>query len=129
MTRLDAGRLKNRGSIPVRAKELESSPKRPDRPWYPASLHNPKLPQILSQWLKRPGREVDQSLPSNSEVMNAWKHSLFPPTLSSPANNQILPFRSTAFYRQFASFSIITTEVPRLHELLCISWILYDIRV
>jgi len=32
------------------------------------------VPGALSQGVKRPGRKADHSLPSSTEVMNAWRY-------------------------------------------------------
>jgi hypothetical protein len=37
---------------------------------------------FLEVEVKRPGRETDHSLPSNTEVKNAWSHTPFPHTSS-----------------------------------------------
>jgi hypothetical protein len=38
-----------------------------------------QIPKALSSGSKRPGHEVDHSLPSSAEVKNAWIYTLIPP--------------------------------------------------
>jgi hypothetical protein len=69
VTSLRAGLPRNRGSIPGRSKRFFSSPQRPDRLWDPHTQPSIQCVQgALSQEVKRPGPETDQSPPSSFEV-------------------------------------------------------------
>jgi hypothetical protein len=57
-------------TIPCRGKKFFSSPQRPDRLWGSHSLLYNGYRGALSPWVKRSGREADQSPPSSAEVEN-----------------------------------------------------------
>jgi hypothetical protein len=61
---MDRG-MEERVLIPGRGKIFFCTPQRPDRIWGP--------PSLLALWpgIKPPGREADQSPPSNAEVGNS----------------------------------------------------------
>ena len=67
MTRLPAGLPKNRGSI------LDSGKRFFLRP---TQLLPSGYPWALSAGAKYPGREVNHSLASSAEVLNAWGYTL-----------------------------------------------------
>jgi hypothetical protein len=70
VTKLPAGRPKNRGSITGMGKMFISSPKTgcgAHQAFYQMGTMDPPLPGR-----KRPGREVDSSPPSTAEVTNDW---------------------------------------------------------
>jgi hypothetical protein len=64
-----------RGLIPGRAKKFFSSPKRSDRLWGPPRPLIKWVAWDLSSRVKGPKRELNHSLPSNTEVKNDWSHT------------------------------------------------------
>jgi hypothetical protein len=57
----------DRGSIPDSGMGIFSSPLCPDQLW--------GSPNRFFLWVKRPGREADQSPPSSTEVKNEWSYN------------------------------------------------------
>jgi hypothetical protein len=56
-----------------------SSPPRSDRLWDPPSLLSNGYRGAPSPKVKLPGREADNSPPSNAEVKNKWSFNATPP--------------------------------------------------
>jgi hypothetical protein len=72
---------RNRGSSPGRRNRFFSSPKHPDRRWYPPSLlFNGYLEGGgLFLWIKQPMREAANSSPSTAEIKTKCINNSAPP--------------------------------------------------
>jgi hypothetical protein len=83
MNRLQAGKSRNRVSIPERDKKVLSSLKSPDLLWCPPTLLFSGYQRLFPRY-KAPEHEGDHSLPATAKVNNKW---CFPPP-PPPLNNK-----------------------------------------